>query len=276
MLENLHGDGIMLRILAAFSFLLMPHASLAQTAEELRAVLAPTSKLRAAINFGNPVLAQKVEATGEARGVSVDLARELARRLAVPVELVFFQAAGKVADGAKTGSWDVAFLALDPLRATEIAFTAPYVLIEGTYLVSEGSSLRTLEDVDRDGVRIAVGKGSVYDLYLTRTIKKATIVRAPTSPAVIDLFRQQSLEVAAGVRQQLTAFDKGRNDVRVMDGRFMVIEQAVATPKTHEAALAFLQAFVEDAKISGFVADSLARSGQLEATVAPPAPKVVE
>ena len=142
-----------------------------------RSELAPTGKLRAAINFGNPVLAQKDPATGEPRGVSVDLARELGRRLGVPVVLVTFDAAGKVFDALKTGSWDIAFMAIDPARAAEIVFTAPYVVIEGTYLVPADSALRTIEDVDRDGVRVAVGNKSAYDLYLTRTLKRAQLVR---------------------------------------------------------------------------------------------------
>ena len=204
------------------------------------------------------------------RGISADLSRELARRLGVPVEFVLFEAAGKVADAAKAGVWDVAFLAIDPGRANDIAFTAPYVVIEGTYLVPADSPLRTIEDIDREGVRIAVGKGSAYDLYLTRTIKKAQLVRAPTSPTVIDVFRDQKLEVAAGVRQQLIAFASGQPDVRVMDGRFMVIEQAIGTPKGRENGLEFLKGFVEEAKASGFVADALTRSNQRDAAVAPP------
>ena len=153
--------------------------------------LAPTGRLRAAINLGNPVLAQRDSATGEPRGVSVDLARELGRRLALPVELITYDAAGQVFEALKTGAWDIAFLAIDPARATEIAFTAPYVVIEGTYLVPAESPLRTIEDVDREGVRVAVGDKSAYDLYLTRTLKRAQLVRAPTSPAAIELFLQR-------------------------------------------------------------------------------------
>ena len=233
--------------------------------------LAPGGRLRAAINFGNPVLAQRDAATGEPRGVSVDLSREIGRRLGVRVEFVVFESAGAVADAAKDSAWDIAFLAIDPGRAAGIAFSAPYVVIEGTYLVPAASPLRTTGDVDRDGVRIAVGKGSAYDLYLTRTITKAQLVRAPTSPAVIDAFRGQALEAAAGVRQQLVAFASGQPDLRVMDGRFMVIEQAIGTPRGRAHAPGFLKEFVEDAKASGFVADALARSGQQDAAVAPPA-----
>ena len=237
-----------------------------------RSELAPTGKLRAAINFGNPVLAQKDPATGEPRGVSVDLARELGRRLGVPVELVTFDAAGKVFDALKTGSWDIAFMAIDPARAAEIVFTAPYVVIEGTYLVPADSALRTIEDVDRDGVRVAVGNKSAYALYLTRTLKRAQLVRVPTSPEAIDVFLKDKLEAAAGVKQPLLQFAKTHPSVRVMDGRFMAIEQAMGTPKGRDAGARYLRGFVEEMKASGFVARGLEKSGQGDATVAPGAP----
>lgn len=261
----------MLRLLQILAVILFASHATAQTVSpQVVKEIAPQGRLRAAINFGNPVLAQKDATTGEPRGISIDLSRELARRLGIPVELVLFEAAGKVADAAKAGVWDIAFLAVDPGRANDIAFTAPYVVIEGTYLVPADSPLRTIGDVDREGVRIAVGRGSAYDLYLTRMLGKAQLVRAPTSPTVIDLFREQKLEAAAGVRQQLIAFASGQPDVRVMDGRFMVIEQAIGTPKGRDSALEFLKSFVEDAKASGFVAEALTRSGQRDAAVAPP------
>ena len=237
-----------------------------------RSDLAPTGVLRVAINFGNPVLAQKDPATGEPRGVSVDLARELGRRLGVPVVLVTFDAAGKVVEALKTGAWDVAFLAIDPARAVEIAFTAPYVVIEGTYLVPADSPLRTIADVDRDGVRVAVGNKSTYDLYLTRTLKRAQLVRVPTSPEAIDVFLKDKLEAAAGVKQPLLQFAKTHPGVRVMEGRFMAIEQAVGTPKGREAGARYLREFVEEMKASGFVAKGLEKSGQGDAMVAPKAP----
>jgi polar amino acid transport system substrate-binding protein len=240
-------------------------------ANEARAELAPGGTLRAAINFGNPVLAQKDPATGMPRGISVDLAHELARRLGVAVELVQFDAAGKVFAAAKEGRWDVAFLAIDPERTTEIAFTAPYVLIEGTYLVRADSPLRGIDDVDRPGVRVAVGNKSAYDLYLARTLRNAQLVRAPTSQASIKLFLSDRLDAAAGVRQPLMQFAASRPDLRVLDGRFMAIEQAMGTPKRNLAGTRYLQAFVEEMKASGFVAQGLARSGQREAAVAPPA-----
>jgi polar amino acid transport system substrate-binding protein len=257
--------------LAAWLVLWGTAAAAQPVSPEIVRDLAPSGRLRAAINFGNPVLAQKDPATGEARGVSVDLSRELARRLGVALDLVLFDAAGKVAEAANAGTWDIAFLAIDPARAKEIAFTAPYVLIEGTYLVAENSPLRTIDDVDRDGVRVVVGSKSAYDLYLTRTLKRAELVRAPTSPAVIEVFLKDKLEVAAGVRQQLVQFAESHPGLRVMEGRFMAIEQAMGTPSGRELGLAYLRGFVEEMKRSGFVAEALARSGRKDAAVAPPA-----
>ncbi len=259
-------------ILVLVAALLSSCASVPIVPPGARSELAPTGKLRAAINFGNPVLAQKDPASGEPRGVSVDLARELGRRLGVPVELVTFDAAGKVFDALKTDAWDIAFLAIDPARATEIAFTAPYVVIEGTYLVPADSPLHTIEDVDRDGVRVAVGNKSAYDLYLTRTLKCAKLVRVPTSPEAIDVFLKDKLETAAGVKQPLLQFAKTHPNVRVMDGRFMAIEQAMGTAKGREAGARYLREFIEEMKASGFVARGLQKSGQGDATVAPRAP----
>ncbi len=233
---------------------------------------APTGKLRAALNLGNSVLVQK-DASGEVRGVTVDLARELAKRLGVPLEFTQFEAAGKVFEALKTGTWDIAFLAVEPVRAAEIDFTAPYVIIEGTYMVLKDSPLKAVADVDRPGVRIAVGRGSAYDLYLTRTLKNAELVRAATGGgrAMIDLFFAEKLEVAAGVKQPLVAYAKTNSNVRVMDGRFMEIQQAMGTPKGREAAAKYLRGFVEEMKASGFVAEALKRSNQPDAAVAPPA-----
>jgi polar amino acid transport system substrate-binding protein len=235
--------------------------------------LAPTGKLRAAINLGNSVLAQKDAASGEPKGVTVDLARELGKRAGVPVELITFEAAGKVFEAIKAGGVDVAFIAIEPVRAAEIEFTAPYVLIEGTYMVPVDSPLKAIADVDRPGVRIAVGLNSAYDLYLTRTIKNATIVRASTGGgrAMIDLFLADKLEAAAGVKQPLVAYAKTDPKVRVMDGRFMEIQQAMGTPKGRDAAARYLRGSVEEMKTSGFVADALKRSNQPDAAVAPPA-----
>jgi polar amino acid transport system substrate-binding protein len=229
---------------------------------------APTGRLRAAINYGNSVLVQRNAASGELSGVTVELARELGSRLGVPVDLVPFDAAGKVFEALKRGAWDIGFLAIEPVRAAEIDFTAAYVIIEGVYMVPQDSALKTVADVDREGVRIAVNKGSAYDLYLSRTLKHATLHRSNDG---IAQFKNERLEAAGGVRQPLVEYAKTDPGVRVMDGRFMAIQQAMGTPKGRTAAVAYLRAFVEEMKASGFVADALKRSNQPDAAVAPPA-----
>ena len=238
---------------------------------EAVAQLAPGGKLRAAINFGNPVLATRDATTGDARGVSVDLARELGKRLGVPVELVLYSAAGKVVEGLQSSMWDVAFVAIDPARAVDLDFTAAYVVIEGAYLVPQDSPIRANADVDRDGVRVVVGAGSAYDLFLSRELKRAQLVRAPTSPVVVDTMVAQKMDVAAGVKQQLESDAKRVAGVRLLDGRFMVINQAMATPKGRAAGARYLAEFVEEMKASGFVAAALARHGIAGASIAPPA-----
>jgi polar amino acid transport system substrate-binding protein len=230
--------------------------------------LAPHGKLRAAINFGNPILASKDVMTGEPRGVSVDLARELGRRLGVPVELVPFTAAGKVVEAVKDAQVDVGFVAIDPVRGADMLQTPAYVVIEGAYLVKDSSPIKTNAEVDRAGNRIVVGSGSAYDLFLTREIKAATLVKAPTSPAVVDTFLAQNIEVAAGVKQQLQADAKRLPGLRLLDGRFMVINQAMGIPKGREAGLTYVRAFVEEMKASGFVAEALKRHGIEGAAVA--------
>lgn len=227
-----------------------------------------TGKMRAAINFGNPILARK-SVSGEPQGVSVDLAREAARRLDIPIELVTFDSAGSVVEAIKAQKVDLAFVAIDPVRAADMEYTAPYVIIEGAYLVRNDSPLRQNEGVDRAGTRIVVGRGSAYDLFLTREIKSATLVRAPTSPAVVDMFLAQNLDVAGGVRQQLESDAQRVGGVRLLPGRFMVIEQAMGVPKGRVAAQAWLSGFVEEMKASGFVADALKRHSIEGATVAP-------
>ena len=236
------------------------------------ALLAPIGHLRASINLGNPILANTDPATGRARGVSVDLAHALAERLGVPLETIEFPAATKSVDAVTGGVADVGFFAIDPLRGAEIAFTDAYILIEGAYLVREDSPCQANEDVDRPGTSVVVGQGSAYDLFLTRELKAATIVRAPTSPAVTDLFLAQHLDVAAGVRQQLEADAARLPGLRVLPGRFMVIEQAMGLPSSRgPEARAALARFVEEAKASGEVARSLTRHGIRGAVVAPPA-----
>jgi polar amino acid transport system substrate-binding protein len=233
--------------------------------------LAPTGKLRAGINLGNAVLAQK-SASGELGGVSVDLARELGKRVGMPVELIAFPAAGRTVEAMGRKELDVAFFAIEPKRAAEITFSPPYVIIEGTYMVRKDSPLKDVGDVDRPGIRIAVGLNSAYDLYLTRTIKSATIVRATEGGgANIPMFIKEKLDAAAGVRQSLIAYAKTDPDMRVMQGRFQEIRQAMGTPPGRPAAARYVRDFVEEMKKNGFVAEALKRSGQGDATVAPPA-----
>jgi polar amino acid transport system substrate-binding protein len=232
--------------------------------------LAPTGKLRAAINFGNGVLAQKGK-DGEPLGITPDLANALGKRLGVPVELVRFEAAGKVAEALATSAVDVGFIAIEPVRADKIDFSPPYVVIEGTYMVAKDSAMKNVADVDKPGVRIAVGLNSAYDLYLTRTLKSATLVRAKIGGggAGIDLFINDKLDAAAGVRQPLEDYAKSHPEMRVMADAFQEIRQAMGTPKGRSAAAAYLRGFIEDVKQSGFVADSLKRSNQPDAQVAP-------
>jgi polar amino acid transport system substrate-binding protein len=198
--------------------------------------------------------------------VTVDLASELAQRLGVPLAFTCFDAAGKAFEALKSGAQDIAFLANEPARAAEIAFTAPYVIIEGVYLVRNDSPLRAVGEVDREGVRIAVGKASAYDLYLTRTIKHATLVR---SEGGADVFETQKLEVLAGVKQIIMRYAKAHPDTRLIDGRFMQIQQAMATQAGRPAGAQYLRGFIEEMKQSGFVADALKRSNQPDAAVAP-------
>lgn len=232
------------------------------------AELAPTGKLRAAINFGNPILALR-NADGTPRGVSVDLANELGRRIGVPVELLTFTSAGFSVDAVTKAQVDIGFVAIDPVRGAGMYQTAPYVVIEGAYLVKNASPISRNEDVDKPGVRIVVGNASAYDLYLTRELKNAKLVKAPTSPAVTDVFLAQNVEVAAGVKQQLEADAKRVGGVRLLPGRFMVINQAMGLPKGREAAAKYVEAFIEEMKASGFVAAALKRHGIEGAAVAP-------
>ena len=238
-----------MRFACAAALMFAAHAACAQSAPpEAVKELAPTGTLRAAINYGNGVLAQK-GADGP-QGVSADLSRELARRLGVPLAFVTFEAAGKAFEAAKANAVDVLFVAIEPVRAADVDFSPPYVLIEGTYMVLKDSPLKDVGDVDRAGMRVAVGRGSAYDLYLTRTLKNATLVRAATGGccAMIDLFRAEKLEAVAGVRQPLVEYAKSHADVRVMDGRFQEIRQAMGTPKGRPAAAAYLRGFIEDVK----------------------------
>ena len=227
--------------------------------------LAPAGVLRAALNLNNPVLVQGTPAAPS--GVTVDIGREIAARLGVPVEFRCFPGARDSFEATAAGQADVCFLAVEPARAARIAFTAPYVLIEGVYAVPDQSPLTTAGEVDRPGVRIGVKEGSAYDLFLTRTLRSATVVRGDEGTAV---FLAGHLEAAAGVREPMTEFVAAHPGCRLVEGRFMEIPQAVGTARTRGAeSIRFLRELVEELKSTGFVSDALRRSGQT-APVAPP------
>jgi len=229
-----------------------------QTLEQL----APTGVLRAALNLGNPLLVQKDARTGELGGVTVDMAHDIANILGVEVEFLEFDTAGKVSQLAMQDVWDVAFLAIDPKRAVDIVYSEPYVHIEGTYLVGESSPIKTLDDVDRAGIRVAVGDGTAYDLFLTRYLKQAELVRFETSEASLSEFSAQGIEVAAGIRQPLEHFAQANPGFRVLDGYFTLIKQAVGCPRERPKAAEFLRGYVENAKRTGMIAAGFKRSGQ--------------
>ncbi len=236
------------------------------------AAFAPTGTLRASINLGNPILANK-DASGAPVGVSIDLVHELARRLGVGIELVLFDKAAASVEAVKNEKADIGFFAIDPARSEGLRFTAPYVLIEGSYLVPDASSLTDNAEVDRTGQRIAVGSGSAYDLFLTREIKQAEIVRMASAPAVLAALRDGQVEVAAGIRQLLEGEAQRAAGVRMLPGRFMVIQQAMGLPACRGAeAQSVLAAFVEEMKSTGFVADALKRHRIEGAAVAPSQP----
>jgi len=242
------------------------------TDSSVLSAFAPTGTLRASINLGNPILANTDAVTGEPVGVSIDLARELGKRLGLPVDLVVFDTAGKSVEAVSDERADVGFFAIDPARGASIAFTAPYVLIEGFYMVRNDSPIRSNNEVDHADMRVAVGKGSAYDLFLSRELKHAQIVHAPSSPAVVQTFLEQGLEVAAGVKQQLEKDAAKTTGLRLLDERFMVIQQAMGLPKSRgNAATEYLRRFVEEMKASGFVANSLQRHKIGGASVAPAA-----
>lgn len=240
------------------------------TPQEAAALFAPTGKLRAAINLGNPILANQHPNTALPFGVSVDLAHAFAQRLGLDIELVVVDAAGKSVETVVGGQADIGFFAVDPVRGKDIGFTAPYVLIEGCYLVREESPLRNNEEVDSQGNLVVVGKGSAYDLFLTRELRQAQIFRAPTSPSVVDTFVEHGADVAAGVKQQLQADVQRIPGLRLLDGRFMIIQQAMGTPKNRgDEAVRYLHTFVEEMKANGFVAQALTRHAIEGASVAP-------
>ena len=232
---------------------------------------APTGTLRVGINLGNPVLADLDAGSQKPKGVTIDIANEIGKRTGIPVELVPFQTAGSTVDAIKTGKIDLIFVAIDPVRGADVSYTPPYIQIEGAYMVKADSNLKANEDVDRSGVEIVVGKGSAYDLFLTREIKNAALFRSASSQAVVDDFMTGKGNVAAGVKQQLESDAKRYSRLRMLPGRFMVINQAIGIPKARpefEKTTMYLSNIIADLKSSGFVAESMKRYGIQGARVA--------
>ena len=236
-----------------------------------RSELAPAGKLRAGINYGNVILASKDEKSGELRGVHVDLVRELGRRAGVPVELIGFPAASDLVAGLKAGTLDVALLSFEPARTGEVVFAPTYVEIDATYLVPPGSSLRNAADVDKDGVRIAIAAKSVYEFQLSRNLKHAKLLNAPSTHAAYELFVRSKLDALVGLRPRLVVDSGMMPGSRVVDGRFMVVEQSIASPRGRDASAKYIREFTEDVKASGFVARSLETNGVRGVSVAPKA-----
>jgi len=234
--------------------------------------LAPTGTLRAAINYNNPLLARRDPATGDLSGLAIDLSKELAHRLDLDVELIPYDAAGKFSGSALDNVRGIAFLAVDPVRGKNIEFTAPYIELEGTYMVPSDSPLGRIEDVDREGVRIAVTAGSAYDLFLSRELKHAHIVRAKDTPQSMQMMLEDKLDAVAAVRTALIAQSNRVPNLRVLSGHFMTIPQAAGVPKGRPVAARYVREFIEEMKASGFIASELERYGHGpdDAIVAPP------
>jgi polar amino acid transport system substrate-binding protein len=231
----------------------------APSSTSARAELAPNGKLRAGMNLGNTLFTKKDKTTGELQGVSVDLMRELASRLGVPVDLIVHANPGDVADDAQKGTWDVAILAIEQSRAKTITFSPAITEIEASYMVHKDSPLRTVGQVDASGIRIAAPDKAGYELYLTRTIRNATMVRAPNIQGAVDVFMNKQADTLAGLKPNLIDVMDVNKGVRLLEGNFMVVNHGLGTPANRPAAAAYLKAFVEEMNASGFVARSIAR-----------------
>ena len=233
--------------------------------------LAPSGTLRAGINLANFLLVTGRSPAGDPQGVSPDLAGEIARRLDVPLTYVPYEKPGDLADAAAKDEWDIGLIGAEPARAETIAFSAAYCEIEATYLVPAGSDLQSLADVDRKGVRIAVSGGSAYDLYLSRHLEQAQLVRASGLDASYDLFVDEKLDALSGLRPRLLSDVERLPGARILDGRFTAVQQAIGTPRARDKGAAFLAGFVEEVKASGFVQELIERHKVRGLSVAPAA-----
>jgi polar amino acid transport system substrate-binding protein len=240
--------------------------------EQARAELAPAGALRAGINLSNFLLVSGKSASGEPEGVSPDMARAVADRLGVPVRFVTFQTPGELADAASEDVWDIGNIGAEPERARTITFTAAYCEIESTYLVPAGSPIRSIDEVDREGVRIAVYGRAAYGLWLADNIRHAELVKTDGMDASFDLFVKEKLDALAGLRPRLIKDVERLPGSRLLDGKFSAVQQAIGTKPDRKIGAAFLRDFVEEAKASGLVASLIEKHGvQGRLTVAPPA-----
>jgi polar amino acid transport system substrate-binding protein len=235
----------------------------------VRADIAPNGRIRAGINYGNAILAQKDEASGESSGVAIDLAREIAGRLTVPVEFVAFETAGALVDGATSGAWDIAFLGSEPAREKVMSFTPAYLEIEATYLVPRDSTLQTASEADRDGVTVAAPARANYQLFLERTLQRAKLTIASNGTEAVELLTSGQVDALAGLKEGLIGLAERLDNVRMLDGRFMAVQQSIGVAKGHDAGLAFLTSVVEEAKASGMVARAIEKTGARGVSVAP-------
>lgn len=223
--------------------------------------IAPTGILHFAINLGNPILAQRHD-TGELQGVSVALAKALASELDVAYQMHPFDAAGKAFAALSDNVWSVAFLAIEPVRADQLAFTQPYVILEGTYMVTADSPYQSVTELDKSTSHIYVGKGAAYDLFLSRTLQYANLVRSETSAAAVTDFMAEPREAVAGIRSYLAKIAEQNLQYRVLPDSFNQIQQAIATPKANTHTANFLCDFVTRQQQSGFIKQALLASGQ--------------
>ena len=241
------------------------------SSREVIAQLAPTGELRAGINLSNSLLVTGRSPAGEPEGVSPDMAGAIADRLGVPLRYVTYPRPGELADAAGTGAWDIGLIGAEPQRAEKITFTAAYAEIEATYLVPAGSSISSIADVDREGVRIAVPARAAYDLWLERNIRNATVLRFESLDAAANQFREAGLEVLAGLRPRLVTDAESMPGSHILDGQFTAVQQAVGTARGNAAGAAFLSDFVEEAKASGLVARLIEQHEVRGLSVAPAA-----
>ena len=239
-----------------------------QISRDTKTELTPKGRLRVGVNHSNFLLSTRDSVSGSYSGIVIDLAAEIARRLDVPFEVVGYKNPGLMADAAQSDQWDIAFMGSEPARANVIAFSSTYLEIDAGYLVPRGSPIRNIDEVDRDGVRIALMDKSAYDLYLSRHIKHATLIRVPSIDASFEVFMRDKLEVLAGLKPRLTSDAANLPGSRILDGRFTAIQQSIGTPRGRDAGAKFLLEFAEEIKANGIVEAAIAKHGVRGVSVA--------